>query len=46
MQDRLAAAAELADRLHAKPVQAVDIADERPTVPVFLLPEGARVATK
>jgi hypothetical protein len=36
----------VADRLHGKPVQAVDIADERPTVPVFLLPEGARVATK
>jgi hypothetical protein len=28
MQDRLAAAAELADRLHGKPIQAIDIDDD------------------
>jgi hypothetical protein len=46
MQDRLAAASELADRLHGKPVQAVDIADERPNVPVFIMPPGTHIAIK
>jgi hypothetical protein len=48
MQDRLAAAAELANRLHGRPIQAIDIDDEELlTVPVYILPEGgARVATK
>jgi hypothetical protein len=46
MQDRLAAAAELADRLHGRAVQAIDVDDGRPDVPVYLLPPGARVGTK
>jgi hypothetical protein len=46
LQDRLAVAAQLADRLHGRAIQAVDIDDGRPEVPVFLLPPGARVATK
>ena len=46
IQDRLAAASELADRLHGRPTQVADVDDERPAVPVYLLPEGARVATK
>jgi hypothetical protein len=46
MQDRLAAASELADRLHGKPIQAVDIDDERPNVPVFIMPEGTAIAIK
>jgi hypothetical protein len=46
MQDRLAAAAELADRLQGRAVQAIDVDDGRPDVPVYLLPPGARVATK
>ena len=46
MQDRLAAAAELADRLHGKPIQAIDIDDERPNVPVFIMPEDAHIAIK
>jgi hypothetical protein len=44
MQDRLAAAAELADRLHGRAVQAVDIEDDRPHVPVFIMPPGTTVA--
>lgn len=39
LQDRLSAAAELADRLHGRAVQAVEI-DDRPRVPAFTLPEG------
>lgn len=46
MQDRLAAAAELADRLHGKPIQAIDIDDERPNVPCFIMPEGTAIAIK
>ncbi len=46
MQDRLAAAAELADRLHGKPIQAIDIDDERPNVPVFIMPEDTHIAIK
>ena len=46
MQDRLAAAAELADRLHCRAVQAIDVDEGRPDVPVYILPPGTRVATK
>jgi hypothetical protein len=46
MKDRLAAAGELADRLHGKPIQAIDIDDERPTVPVFIMPQDAHIAIK
>jgi hypothetical protein len=46
MQDRLAAASELADRLHGKPVQAIDIDDDRPSVPCFIMPEGTKIAIK
>jgi hypothetical protein len=46
MRDRLAAASELANRLHGRPVQAIDIDDERPAAPVFVLPEGTSVAMK
>ena len=46
MRDRLAAASELADRLHGKPIQAVDIDDERPSAPCFIMPEGTRIAIK
>jgi Berberine and berberine like len=42
MQDRLAAAWELANRLYSRPVQAVEVDDGRPTVPVFLLPDGEK----
>jgi hypothetical protein len=42
----LAAASEIADRLHGKPVQAVDIDDERPNVPVFIMPQDAHIAIK
>ena len=45
IQDRLAAAAELADRLHGRAVQA-HVDESRPYVPVYILPEGTRVATK
>jgi hypothetical protein len=34
----LAATSEIADRLHGKPVQAIDIDDERPQVPCFIMP--------
>jgi len=37
MQDRLAAASELANRLHGPADQAADADDERPTVPVYLV---------
>lgn len=40
LQDRLAAAAELADRLHGRPVQSIEIEDDRPLVPAFALPPG------
>ena len=46
MQDRMAAVAALADRLHGKPIQAIDIDDERPHVPVFIMPADARIAIK
>jgi hypothetical protein len=46
MQDRLAAASEIADRLHGKPVQAVDIDDERRDVPVFIMPPDTHIAIK
>jgi hypothetical protein len=46
MQDRLPAASELADPLHGKPVQAIDIDDERPNVPVFIMPQDAHIAIK
>jgi hypothetical protein len=39
LQDRLAAAAELADRLQGRAVQAIEV-DDRPMVPAFALPEG------
>jgi hypothetical protein len=42
MQDRLAAA-ELADRLHGRPVQALDIDDGRPDVPCFIMPPGTEI---
>jgi hypothetical protein len=38
MQDRLAAAAQLADRLHGRPIQAIDVDDGRPDVPCFIMP--------
>ena len=38
LQDRLAAAKELADRLHGRAIPAVDIDDDRPDVPVFVFP--------
>ena len=44
MHDRLAAASELADRLYGKPVQAVDIDDERRDVPVFIMPPDTHIA--
>lgn len=37
LYDRRAAATELADRVHGRPVQAIEI-DERPDVPAFVLP--------
>jgi hypothetical protein len=46
MQDRLAAAAALADRLHGKPIQAIDIDDQRPNIPVFIMPADAHIAIK
>ena len=46
MQDRLAAAAEIADRLHGKAIQAIDIDDERPNVPVFIMPADTHIAIK
>jgi len=46
MQDRLAAAGELADRLHGRPIQAIDIDDERPNVPVFIMPGDTEIAIK
>ena len=42
IQDRLAAASELADRLHGRAVQAVEI-DERPQVPCFIMPPGTEI---
>jgi len=36
----------LADRLHGKPIQAIDIDDERPNVPVFIMPEDTHIAIK
>ena len=39
LQDRLSAAAELADRLHGRAIQALEI-DDRPHVPAFMLPPG------
>jgi hypothetical protein len=39
LADRLEAACQLADRLHGRAVQAVEI-DDRPHVPAFTLPEG------
>jgi hypothetical protein len=45
LQDRLTAAAELADRLHGRAIQAIEI-DDRPDVPCFLMPPGSRIATK
>jgi len=45
IQDRLAAASELVDRLHGRAVQAVEI-DERPQVPCFILPDGSGIAIK
>jgi hypothetical protein len=46
MQDRLAAAAELADRLHGRAVEAVDIDDGRSDVPCFIMPPGTKIAIK
>jgi hypothetical protein len=46
MQDRLAAAAELADRLHGRAVQAVEIDDDRPDVPCFIMPPGSEIAIR
>jgi integrase len=40
---RLAAAKELADRLHGRAIQAVEI-DDRPDVPVFVFPPGTHIA--
>lgn len=37
LQDRLAAAAEIADRVHGRAVQAIEI-DDRPQCPAFALP--------
>jgi hypothetical protein len=36
----------LADRLYGKPIQAIDIDDERPSVPVFIMPEDTHIAIK
>ena len=44
VQDRLAAASELADRLHGRAVQAVDIDDDGRDVPTFVFPPGTRIA--
>jgi hypothetical protein len=46
MRDRLAAAAELADRLHGRAVQAIDVDDGRPDVPYFIMPPGTEIAIK
>jgi hypothetical protein len=46
MQDQLAAALELGDRLHGKPVQAIDIDDERPSVPCLIMPQDAQISIK
>ena len=46
MQDRLAAAAELADRLHGRSIQALEIEDDRPEVPCFIMPPGTKIAIK
>jgi hypothetical protein len=43
MRDRFAAVAELADRLHGRPVQAMEF-DAVEEVPCFILPEGTKVA--
>jgi hypothetical protein len=43
LRDRLAAAAELADRLHGRAVQAMEF-DSVEAVPCFILPEGTKVA--
>ena len=45
IQDRMAAASELADRLHGRALQAVEI-DERPQVPCFIMPAGTEIAIK
>jgi hypothetical protein len=37
---------ELADRLHGKPVQAVDIDDERRDLPMFIMPPDTHIAIK
>jgi hypothetical protein len=44
IQDRLAAASELADRLHGRAVQAMEIDDGRPDVPCFIMPPGTHIA--
>jgi hypothetical protein len=45
IQDRITAASELADRLHGRAVQAVEIA-ERSEGPCFILPDGTGIAIK
>ena len=44
LQDRLAAAKELADRLDGRAIQAVEIDDDGPEVPVFVFPPGTHIA--
>jgi hypothetical protein len=45
IQDRLAAASELADRLHGRAVQAMEIDTVEP-VPCFIMPPGTRIAVE
>ena len=46
IQDRLAAASQLADRLHGRAIPAVEEVDPIESVPTFALPADADVATK
>jgi hypothetical protein len=45
IQDRLAAASALADRLHGRAVQTMEIDPVEP-VPCFLMPPGTRIAVE
>jgi hypothetical protein len=44
--DLCSAAAELADRLHGRAVQAVEMEDDRQDVPCFIMPPGSRIAVE
>ncbi len=42
----MVAIAALAERLHGKPIQVIDIDDERPQVPSFIMTEDTHIAIK